>query len=661
MISNAFRAVHAWLLLAAIILAAPLASAQYGIRTYAGGGPDNLPAISANVGAPYGVAVDAAGNIYASAYLRHQVFKITPGGTITVFAGNGQYGFYGDGGAAKNAALSYPQGIALDSAGNLYIADSNNNRVRKVDGNTGVITTVVGGGASLIGDGGIATAAQLGHPSNIIFESDGTMYVSDTANARVRRVDPVTNIITTYAGGGSSFCCGGGLGDGQQANNSKMYGPEGLALDSSNNLYIADPSYGRIRKVTKATGVITTVAGSGLGANSGDNGPATSAILLNPVGVAIDSNGDLYIGVTQYIRKVSGGTITRVAGAGGTYPDLYGIPLTDAQIGNGGNAISAILTKPSQLTLHPSGGIVFADSDLGRIRKLSGATMQGVAGTGWFAYSGDGFAANRASLYQAMDLTFDSNGDLLIADNGNNSIRRVNSATGIIDTIAGNGLSGATSANNLGEGGPLSSARINSPRGIDYRSGRLTITDPNNYRVRQSASGVINKIAGTGYSASVSGGGDGNATAVGLYGVYGTVSDPHGNVFITDGDRVRAIANGKIVTIAGSVCGSSGDGGPAISARLCAVQGIARDSSGALYIADSGFHKIRKITGLPGSLLDETGCGSCVINTIAGTGSNGFSGDGGAATSAALFNPPGCGRRRRRQRLYRRHRQQPDS
>lgn len=222
---------------------------------------------------------------------------------IATVAGNGQSGYAGDGGLATGTTLYYPQGMAIDRNGNLYIADRGNNRIRKVDAG-GVIATVAGNGVSgFSGDGGQATTAKLFHPSGVAIAADGSLYIVDQDNNRVRKVDP-TGVISTVAGTGNA----GYSGDGGPATNAALNVPIAVALDNAGNFYVSDSNNFRIRKID-ATGTITTFAGNGMtgSAGQGDGGPATSAALNYPYGITIDASGHLYIAeqIGQIVRKVT--------------------------------------------------------------------------------------------------------------------------------------------------------------------------------------------------------------------------------------------------------------------------------------------------------------------------------------------------------------------
>ena len=384
------------------------------ITTVAGGGTNGLgdggPATSAQLKTPTGVAVDGSGNLYIVDYNTVSVRKVSPGGIITTVAGNGTNGYSGDGGPATSAEFSFPFGVAVDGFGNLYIADSLNSRIRKVSP-SGTITTVAGNGTfGYSGDGGLATAAQLDNPYGVTLDASGNLYIADQSNQRIRKVSP-TGIITTVAGGSYT---GPGLGDGGLATSAQLTYPYGAAVDGSGNLYIADTYDRRIRRVSPS-GIITTVAGNGaggfygMGGYSGDGGPATSAELNGPEDVAADGSGNLYVvdSRNNCIRKVSpSGTITTVAGNG-----------TAGYSGDGGLATSAQLSNPYGVAADLSGNLYIADTGNNRSRRVSiNGIITTVAGNGTSGYSGDGGLATSAELNNPVDVAADGSGNLYIAD-----------------------------------------------------------------------------------------------------------------------------------------------------------------------------------------------------------------------------------------------------
>ena len=561
---------------------------------------DNGPATSAQLNFPAGVAVDSAGNLYIADSSSNRVRKVS-NGVITTVAGNGTAGISGDNGPATSAQLIFPQVIAVDSAANLYIADNYSGRVRMVS--NGVITTVAGNGTQgFSGDNGPATGAQLGVPAGVAVDSAGNLYIADLY--RIRKVS--NGVITTVAGNGTT----GFRGDNGPATNAQL-DPRGVAVDSAGNLYVADGNNDRIRKVSN--GVITTVAGNGTSGFSGDNGPATSAELYIPLGVAVDSAGNLYIAdfANGLIRKVSNSVITTVAGNGTAFS------------GDNGPATSAQLSFPSGGAADSAGNFNIADFGNYRIRKVFNGVITTAAGNGTRAFSGDNGSATGAQLYEPSGVAVDSAGNLYISDFTSSRIRKV--SNGVITTVAGNGTDGFS-----GDNGPATSAQLHGPWGVAVDSaGNLYVADRDNNRIRKVSNGVITTVAGNG---TVGFSGDsGPATSAQLSLPNSVAVDSAGNVYIADSNnnRVRKVSNGVITTVAGNgLYGYSGDNGPATSAHLYTPFGVAVDSVGNLYIADTGNYRIRKVS-------------NGVITTIAGNGTHGFSGDNGPATSAQLYAPFG--------------------
>ena len=350
---------------------------------------------------------------------------VLPGsGIINTVAGDGSQGFSGDSGAATSAELSNPNGLAVDSSGNIYIADTANSRVRKVTALTGDISTVAGNGtAGYTGDGYAATSAELLSVISVAVDGSGNIYIVDEDDSVIRKVTASTGIISTIAGGGSSpFCLAStnSVGDGCGATSASLGDPAGVVLDGSGNLYIADAANSRVRMVSASTGVISTVAGNGIAGYSGDGGAATSAKLNNPNGLALDSSGNLYIAdiESSVVREVlaSTGVISTVAGNG-----ILGYS------GDGGAATSAKLQYPTAVAVDSSGNIYIADSWNDRIREVSASTgdIATVAGDGSYGYSGDGGAATSATLSRASGVSLDSSGNIYIGDTGNNVVRAV--------------------------------------------------------------------------------------------------------------------------------------------------------------------------------------------------------------------------------------------
>ncbi len=348
-------------------------------------------------------------------------------GDINTIAGNGTLGYSGDGGAATSAELGVPQGVAVDSSGNVYIADYFNAVIRKVSAVTGDIATVVGGGrgctgeTDTYGDGCIATDAILNAPEAVAVDSSGNIYIADTAHQLVRKVTASTGLISVLAGDGS----GGYSGDGGPGTSAEVSGPVDVAVDSSGNVYIADENNGAIREILASTGYIYTVAGAGTvcaGATDyvGDGCYATDATLRLPQGVAVDGSGNIFIADygNDLVREVSAstGAITAVAG------DLSG-----GYSGDGGPATSAQLYNPHRVAVDSSGNVYISDTSNNVIRKVSSSSgyISTLAGDGTAGFSGDGGAATSAELYLPMGVALDGSANLYVSDADNNRIRAV--------------------------------------------------------------------------------------------------------------------------------------------------------------------------------------------------------------------------------------------
>ena len=429
-----------------------------------GFGGDGGAAVAAQLNIPTGVALDGAGNLYIADQFNHRIRKVDATGVISTVAGNGTQGYGGDGGAATAAQLNRAVGVALDAAGNLYIADVWNHRIRKVDA-AGVISTVAGGGSG--GDGGPATEARLFFPRDVALDGAGNLYIADEGNNRIRKVD-TAGVISTVAGNGTR----GFGGDGGPAVAAQLHWPRGVALDGAGNLYIADTDNHRIRKVD-AAGVISTVAGDGTRGSGGDGGPAVAAQLDWPHGVALDGLGNLYIADrdNHRIRKVdAAGAISTVAGDG-----------TPGFRGDGGPATAAQLAVPTGVAPDGAGNLYIADWLNHRIRKVDAAgVISTVAGDGTLGPGGDGGPATAALLSCPYGVALDGDGNLYIADRNNNRIRKVDAA-GAISTVAGDGTLGSG-----GDGGPATAAQLSRPYGVALDgAGNLYIADTDNNRIRK--------------------------------------------------------------------------------------------------------------------------------------------------------------------------------
>jgi uncharacterized protein (TIGR03437 family) len=607
-----------------LLLAGTAFAQQYTISTFAGGAPPATPAsaLSTSIGQPRKLAV-SGGNIYFSS--GNAVFKIDGAGSLSLVAGNSRAGFSGDGGPAVNAQLNAPQGIALDSAGNIYIADSLNNRVRKV-GTNGIITTFAGNGQvnppGFWGDTGLATEANLHLPTGLAVDSSGKVYIAVSSDNTIRVVT-TDGIINIFAGAGyrgyygdySADSVTGTVNNAGVATIAGLTNPQDVAIGPNNTILIADTGNSAIRSVSSA-GVITTI--SGVGGNTGlsGDGTATTLAMVAPFGVAADSSGNVYISEfgTNRIRKIdTKGIITTAVGDG-----IQGFA------GDGGPANKVEMNLPTGVAVDSSGNVIFADSLNNRIRKLAGGNVSTIAGNGQVSRSGDGGTATAAQMYTPLGVAVDAAGNTYIADTANNMVRRVDSK-GVISAFAGTGTAGSS-----GDGSAATSAQLNGPQGLAVDSaGNLYIADTQNHRVRKVTGGAISTVAGSGTAGS---GGDGGAAGSAQLNLpFGVAVDTAGNLYIAEfgNNRVRKVAaSGNISTLAGTgVNGFSGDGGQAGSAMLNGPQTVAVDSQGNVYVGDTANNRVRKVAP------------NGVITTVAGSGDAGYSGDGGAAVNAQVGNP----------------------
>ena len=414
-VSNAFNSVASSPATLTVIVSPPVITAQ----------PTNQIVLA---GSPAVFGVTASGSNPLSYQWQLNGTNL-PNGIITTVAGNGTTNYSGDGGAATNAGLYRPSGVALDSSGNLFIADTDNNRIRKIS-TGGIITTVAGSGptgfgtGSYSGDGGAATNATLNGPTSVAVDANGNLFIADYLHDRIREVS-ANGIITTIAGGGTSY-----PDDGGAATNADLGDPIALTLDANGNLFFAENDGFRVRKVT-TNGILTTVAGiNEPGGFSGDGGPATNANLSLPASVAADDSGNLFIADAgnDRIRKVStNGIITTVVGS--TPAPFYG---GGSYSGDGGAATNATLNLPEGVALDASSNLFIADTYNQRIREVNASSViTTIAGNGTTNYFGDGGAAANASLnYPTGFEALDPGGNILIAVWGNNWVRKVSNTQG---------------------------------------------------------------------------------------------------------------------------------------------------------------------------------------------------------------------------------------
>jgi len=647
---------------------------------------------------------------------------------INHIAGTAAPGYSGDGAVAALAAVNLPTGVAFDGGGNLYIADTGNNRIRRVDAITEIITTVVGNGQQgYAGDGGLAVHAQLNQPAGIAVDAAGDIFIADTGNNTVRKVNAQTGTISTIAGNGTA----GYQGDSGTATAAELKLPAAIALDKAGDVFIADSGNNRVRRVDAGTGTITDYAGNGSATYNGDGMAATQASLSNPQGVVLDAAGDLYLTDTGHnlVREViaASGIIQIVAGTAGQ-PGNYG--------GDGGLATSALLNAPSGLALDAIGNLDISDSANARIRSIAMQTgiISTIAGNGTPGYNNtDGDIATQAQLNQPNGLAIDSTGDIVVADTANDAVRVVTdgrhfpalalSAPPVNSNLylhINQSLSIHSIAVSLSEkqqtefalnSQPVAGVALSpcSSTGAPYTAGSACVVSLNFapvYPGQRDAALNITTSAGTS-DFGLSGVGLGPETVLSpgiISSILPSLSlptmgapeqmaiGPQGDVYVADksdnqilvwyagnatskiyvgtspgamvnaplnaptavaldaaGDLFIAESGANLVrrvdaatlamtTVAGTqtgtdagTAGSSGDGGAATSATLNTPSGIAATAEGTLYIADTGNNIVRRIDG-------QTG----IITTVAGTaGPGNYTGDGGQAVSATLNAPFG--------------------
>jgi uncharacterized protein (TIGR03437 family) len=626
-------------ILSLLLATAPTARAQYVISTFAGGigPPTPVAGLTASIGRALSVAADAVGNVYFDSSLAC-VFKQDRSGIVTRVAGTCRAGFSGDGGLATEAQLGATLRVALDPAGNLYIADGANSRVRKVGAN-GIITTIAGSGQVVAngGDGGPAIRAQL-VPTSVAFDAAGNIYIGERGGLREVLPD---GTITSIAKGDIGFPYGvGGVAVDASGNifvteperdNVRKISParvitilpvgasypQGLAIDSGGNLYIADHDNDRIA-VVAPSGAVSTLAGvchppfpvtlcpSGF---SGDGGPAVNATFALPYGVGVDPLGNVYVADTgnRRIRKISASRIIdTVAGNG-----------TESYSGDGGPASKAQLGGPSGASFDSTGNLYFADAQNDRIRKIApDGTITTIAGTGTPGFSGDGGPAINAQLNLSsapdgqVGVTFDPAGNFYIADVGNHRIRKI-SSEGTITTAAtatgpdvaadGSGniyIADAGNVRKISPGGGIATlAQGSGPLALDS-TGNLYFSDRSgfNYNIRKiSPTGVQTLVVQTSFGPFV-----------------GTTVDSKGGVYFASTFLVFKVSSAPLPTIAGNgSLGYSGDGGQALSATLN-VSGLAVDAAGNVYVMDAVDNAIRLLK--PSQLLGPPPSISAVTN-----------------------------------------------
>ena len=591
------------------------------ITTYAGATwmfPGNVPALKAPISQLISLNTDIDGNIIFADPGNQVVSRLNANGTITVIAGNGLAGFSGDGGPALSASLNRPIDAVMDRDGTLYISDSSNNRIRKVtpDGVISTFDTNVSIGARLALGTKFAAPHSRGGPRRPPARTNN-LYNTSPSSCTIYRTSP-EDMVTKFAGNGTC----GHSGDGGPATEAMISpGEGGLAVDDAGNVYLAEATANYIRKITP-DGIITTIAGTGEpGAFSGDGGPALLAAFNVPQSLVFDIHGNLLISDqnNEVIRQISPlGTITTVAGVHGS----------STFAGDGGPASRAQFLFPRGVAIDGSGNLYVADSGHFRIRRIEGGIINTVAGNAQFRVVPDGTPATQAFFFGPDDLAFDGAGNLLVSEVAGSEVARI-AADGTYSIQAGIGVAGDGFF-----GGPATSALVDYPRSL--------VVDPvGNIFFSDSGASVVYKIdattkhllvfAGQIFKYGYSGDG-GPALNAKLSDPYGIALDGSGNIFIADraNNVIRRVASSDstITTFAGTgTAGFSGDNGAASKALLSGPQNIAFDGQGNLLVCDRGNNRIRMIT--PAGM----------IATIAGSGEAKTAGDGGPAIQASLNGP----------------------
>lgn len=636
------------------------------ISTIAGGGPKYLSALQVGLAQPSGIAVDSSGNVYVALAEIHQIWKINTSQQVTVFAGNGSFPFNSDGILATSATLNQPRGMVFDTAGNLYFADSAHNRVRKIAA-SGIINTVAGTGvAGFSGDAGAATLAQLNNPVAVALDSANNLYIVDKNNVRVRVISP-SGTINTFAGNGTAAFAG----DGGLPVSASLNTPTGVATATNGAVYISELNH-RVRVVSGGT--INTFAGNNNFGYAGDGGQAGVSTLNTVQNVATDSSNNVYIVESFDVRKVNAGSGVITTIAGGT---------NAGYLGDGGSPSAAQFSVINSIAFDSTAtNIYLVDSGNARIRKVTATTVSTYVGNGTVNLNGDGQVATNANILTPGYVAVDNAGSLLFSDSESTSIRKVTLATGLLSTLAGNGLPGLTSDNAAasgytfkpsgyqfdsagsvyfveqnrvrklaagvittiansantpgfsGDGGLATAAQLQFPAALARAvNGDLYVADSFNNRVRliSASTGVISTVVGTGTASSTGDNGLGVNAAVNYPSSLSL--DGAGNLFIGEflGNRVRklVLSSNIITTVAGDGTTNFADGVAATSTGLSSLSGIFADQSDNLFLADQGHSRVRRVASSTG-----------LISTVAGNGTYDFNGDGAAATAGAV-NPLG--------------------
>jgi len=621
-------------------------SYPYILKSLAGAFPlgDGGPATSALLFYPYAAVSDSAGNVYILDSSNERIRKVTPDGNIatfaqfvgsawdmkmgpdgslyvggagtvlkfskagssTVVAGTGTYGHSGDGGPAVRARIGDVYAVALDTTGNLIFTDvsSAGSYIREV-GADGTIHTIAGTSTSgFNGDNQPASVAELWEPNGLTVDSSGNIYVADTMNSRIRKFT-VGGIITTVAGNGKY-----GSPLDSAATNTPLGSPLGLTLDGAGNLYTVDYDYDVVLKISPQ-GLLSHVAGDYSAFGAPSDGPATSVSLMMPVNVSSDSAGNLLLSeLSHRVRKIANNTVTAVAGK------MH-------FAGDGGPATAALLNEPNDVAIDASGNVFISDGHNYRIRKVAGdGTISTFAGNGIPGYPSNGTFAANAHLPYAYQMAMDSSGNLYIA--GGAQVLKITPG-GNVSIVAGTGYYGDS-----GDGGPATAARFEAATGVAVDpSGNVYVADSvaNRVRMISGVTGIISAFAGTGAQGRSGDGGLATGAQLNLFLPSPLAADSKGNLYIADGVNlsVRMVgSNGIITTVVGNGALGDPDNVTAATASFSIPIGLATDAAGNLYLASNDMPSIYRVSG-------------GIIRRIAG-GTGGSLADGTPALSAAFFS-----------------------
>jgi hypothetical protein len=593
-----------------------------GVDSHAG--TDGILATSASFGQFSRVAVDSKGDVLVmGGGMIRRISAAT--GRVTTIAGATQNSSTADGIPALSTT-AFGNRLAVDAADNIYISERS--RIRRISVGTGLISTIAGGDQTgFAGDGGLATLAKVNDVYSMVFDSAGNMFFAERSNHVVRKIAAGTGIISTVVGVGGTFGFGADLNYSGPVQNAKLSFPTGVAVDRAGNIYVADASM-KVRKLTLATGVFSPFVGNGDFSSGGDGGPAALAQLLGPSNLHLDSSENLYIQESSAVRKVTLATSLISTYAGGND-------------GDGGHAQNATFFDPRALAFDDAGNLHIADAGACKIRKIDARTrlISTVVGTGRCGYNGDSRQATTAQITNVYGLQFDSSQNLVFIDVSNNRVRRVDRVTGAISTIAGNGTRAFS-----GDNGPATAASIRAFGVAVEANGDLLIADFFNRRMRRvdSRTGIIRTIVGDG-TGNVPSSGTGSALSVGMFGPFYIVPLPNGDFYYGDGDtgsgawwqyfaatgKVNAFwagsgifgggiaRGGRVITSEGSALisvspltdsimrissrqsgpsASVAEGANALDTYLGLISAIASDVAGDIFVAAQSFSQIRMLT-----------------------------------------------------------------